>query len=155
MIVLILLVSFSVLLVNSLIGYIFILILYASLVIIWISYTALVRELIALMILLVYVGAMAVLFIYVRAVSPNRVVTSLFSADIIWLITVFLLFCFLSFLLFSSYFTHALNYNLQVPSEIFTGLGLYLTLVVVLILIFVLAAVTFISPASSTFRSLV
>lgn len=140
--------------ITSLIGYIFILLGFVCLTVIWLSYLGIISELISLIILLVYVGAMAVLFIYVRAVSPNKS-----SAPLLGLNSnqfVFLnLVLFLGVSLLSSDF---LNLNaiqsLGVSSEMFSGLGVVLTFSLVTLLILVLAAVTFVSPSSSTFRSI-
>jgi len=146
------LVIVSLITITSLIGYIFVLLCYVGVIILWITYVGFITELISLMILLVYVGAMAVLFIYVRAVSPNS------SYNFTSYNLIFILF---SIIVLIGGLTASLSilpfYSISlvdVSGEMFTGLGIYLTLVVVLVLVIVLAAVTFISPASSTFRSI-
>lgn len=115
------------------------------------AYISLVTELIALIILLVYVGAMAVLFIYVRAVSPNKVLA--YSTNNLILLF-FFLFILVSLLVLSpSLYSQCTGpSNLNIIVEIFSGWGIYLSFFVVSTLIIILAAVTFMSPSSSTFR---
>lgn len=136
---------------TSLIGYIFILLIFVCSVIIWLSIIIFIRELLSLMVLLVYVGAMSVLFIYVSAVSPNAPIN---TSGAYWVYGVGIV-CgvLLTSILDVSYYISAITSFTTTSDEIFTGVGILSTLVVVYILIVVLAGVTFISPSSSTFRS--
>jgi hypothetical protein len=136
---------------TSLIGYIFILLIFVCSVIIWLSMIMNIRELLSLMILLVYVGAISVLFIYVSAVSPNTPINTPGAYIVYGTIIV----CGVLFvhILDVSHYISSVTFSTTTSDEIFTGVGVLSTLVVAYILIVVLAGVTFISPSASTFRS--
>lgn len=140
--------------ITSLIGYIFILLGFVCLTVIWLSYLGIMSELISLIILLVYVGAMAVLFIYVRAVSPNKSSAPLLGLNSNQFVVLNLVLFLGVSLLSSDFLNLGAIQSLGVSSEIFRGLGVVLTFSLVTLLILVLAAVTFVSPSSSTFRSI-
>jgi NADH:ubiquinone oxidoreductase subunit 6 (subunit J) len=109
-----------------------------------------IRELVSLIILLVYVGAISVLFLYVRAVSPNSPPLPSSTLKLLGLIIIFGYS--VSSLLSSSTLVDLMSCNLSTSDEMFSGLGIILITCLVFILIVVLAATTFISPLSSTFR---
>lgn len=136
---------------TTLMGYIFTLLVYVRLLIIWMTYLSVITELIALIIFLVYIGAMAVLFIYVRAVSPNKViVSSVFNFSSLFSFRG-LIVCIAAFV-YGSIWRLSDLMNLNIVNEMFTGWGVYLRFFIASTLIIILAAVTFISPSSSTFR---
>lgn len=112
-----------------------------------------VNTLLPLVILTVYVGAIITLFVYVRAICPNDYVLQETYRRFVLII---------GRLVSCSVFRFYAPYGIVtfVPvgvvasAEIFAGFGSYITVVLTLVLLIVLVVCTYITPATSTFRSI-